>query len=150
MTVRAWRCLFRNFCWGGSGCCHSSLAICHHRVLEEILPGSLIWKARQDSLWQPLLRPLLFLPAVSMAALLVWSGSGADLCAASLGHKGSVRSLCCWRSVSTHSWRRALASWCDCCVLEEPCIPSAGELGAGSEQRMLPGRSDNPGAVTGK
>ena len=43
------------------------------------------------------------------------------------------------QSVSTHSWRRALASWRGYCVLEEPCIPPAGELGAGSEQRMLPG-----------
>lgn len=114
------------------------------QVLEEILQGSLIWKARQDSLWQPLLRPLLFLPAVRVVAFLVWPSSGAELCAVSLGHKSTVRSLCCFRRElcrvsSTYSWRRSLASWCDYCVLEEPCIPPAGKLGAGSEQTMLQG-----------
>lgn len=77
------------------------------QVLEEILRGSLIWKARQDSLWQPLLRPLLFLPAVSVVALLVWPSSEAELCAVSSGHKSAVRSLCCFRRelcrVSAHT-----------------------------------------------
>lgn len=128
--------------------------ICQHRVLKEILPGSPVSKARQDSLWQPLLRPLLLLTAVRMPAVPGLASQWSRVVCSVLGIQ-----TCCeasellektvLQSVSTHTWRRALARQCDSYAQEELCLPPAGELWLARSRWCYQGGHDSPGAVTG-